>query len=315
MNIFYTADFMKTFLNHFNIPENYAGIDFLDINLEKDTPLFIDSYYLTWSKNIYCQKALSTQKIFMEELMLSLKNGNDQKASELCNHFPEPKCTGIGLSAASFNGRGSEKIKVEKILHSLKKSKAAQTGLLEDLEELILVTEGIGADTISDITTNICMKHFAQYTLEKCKELNIPTELTKKNFYYFCEQDKEWKKTKFELPHVPLGKEQVHSAIVLLPNEILDGIISYDTQFFFTNIATPLYVKEVLKKQPTASFIYSVKSTKERKVNVTDMRNLHPEYRGGKKNMDKLIASNPKLLKDYKEVARSRYIKRKGKKS
>lgn len=70
-----------------------------------------------------------------------------------------------------------------------------------------------------------------------------------------------------------------------------------------------------MKKQPTASFIYSVKSTKERKVNVTDMRNLHPEYRGGKKNMDKLIASNPKLLKDYKEVARSRYIKRRGKKS
>jgi len=100
-----------------------------------------------------------------------------------------------------------------------------------------------------------------------------------------------------------------------LQSQILDSIISYDCQFFFTNIATPIYVKNVLKNTPTASFIYSVKSTKEKKVNVTDMRNLHPEYRGGKKNMDSLITENPELLKDYREkVAKSRYLKRKGKK-
>ena len=53
----------------------------------------------------------------------------------------------------------------------------------------------------------------------------------------------------------------------------------------------------------------------KQKVNVTDMRNLHPEYRGGKKNMDSLITENPELLKDYREkVAKSRYLKRKGKK-
>ena len=95
----------------------------------------------------------------------------------------------------------------------------------------------------------------------------------------------------------------------------MDSIISYDSQFFFTNIATPLYVEKVLKTQPFASFIYSLKSTKEKKVNVTDMRNLHPEYRGGKKNMDELISKNPRLLKEYREnVAKKRFIKRKGKK-
>lgn len=306
---------MTTFLEYFNIPLDSSDIDFLDINLEKDTPVYIDSYYLTWSNNTFCQKSLKTQKVFMQELMDALKNKDDKKAIQLCSHFPEPKCTGIGVSSSSFNGRGSKKLKVEIILTALKKSKAAQTGLLEDLEEIILVTEKIGADTISDITTNLCMKHFAEYTLEKCNQLNIPTEMTKKDFYYFCEKDRVWRKDKLKLPHIPLGKEQIYSPIVLLPKEILDSIISYDCQFFFTNIATPIYVKNVLKNQPTASFIYSVKSTKEKKVNVTDMRNLHPEYRGGKKNMDSLITENPELLKDYREkVAKSRYLKRKGKK-
>lgn len=39
--------FMTTFLEYFNIPLDSSDIDFLDINLEKDTPVYIDSYYLT----------------------------------------------------------------------------------------------------------------------------------------------------------------------------------------------------------------------------------------------------------------------------
>lgn len=45
------------------------------------------------------------------------------------------------------------------------------------------------------------------------------------------------------------------------------------------------------------------------------MREQHPEFRGGKSNMDELIAKNPRLLKEYREkVAKKRYLKRKGKK-
>lgn len=45
------------------------------------------------------------------------------------------------------------------------------------------------------------------------------------------------------------------------------------------------------------------------------MREQHPEYRGGKKNMDELISKNPRLLKEYREnVAKRRFLKRKGKK-
>ncbi|TCB49743.1 hypothetical protein [Acinetobacter terrestris] len=299
---------MTTFLEYFDIPLDQVQGEFLNLDLDRDTKLFIDSYYLTWSKNIYCINALETQKVFMSELMLSLKEGKDRRTNELCAHFKEPKCTGIGLSAASYDGRGSKEIKVQKIINALKKSKAAQTGLLEDLEELILVTRDIGADTISDITTNICMKHFAEYTLEQCEKLNIPVEETKQYFFYFCSIDKIWKKEKFKLPHVPLGKNEVKSPIVLLPTDILDDLISYNSSYFFTSIASPIFAKEALQRFPLASFIYAVKSTGERKVNLTDIRNLYPEYRGNKENMDKIITENPNLLKDYRNtVAYKRY--------
>jgi hypothetical protein len=306
---------MATFLEYFNIPLDQVQGEFLNLDLERDKKLFIDSYYLTWSKSVYCINALETQKAFMSELMNALKDGNDKKTYELCSHFKEPKCTGIGLSIASYNGKGSKEIKVKKIIDALKESKAAQTGLLEDLEELILVTRDIGADTISDITTNICMKHFAEYTLEQCNKLNIPVEETKQYFFYFCSIEKTWKKEKFNLPHVPLGKDEVKSPIVLLPTEILDDLISYNQSYFFTSIASPIFAKEALQRYPLASFVYSLKSTGEKKVNLTDIRNLYPEYRGNKENMDKVIAENPKLLKDYRNtVAYKRYKDRKLKK-
>ena len=71
--------FMTTFLEYFNIPLDSSDIDFLDINLEKDTPVYIDSYYLTQSNNTFCQKSLKTQKVFMQELMDALKNKDDKK--------------------------------------------------------------------------------------------------------------------------------------------------------------------------------------------------------------------------------------------
>jgi len=108
---------MTTFLEHFNIPLDQVKGEFLNLNLNKDTKLFIDSYYLTWSKNSYCIKALETQKVFMAELMKSLKEDNIQLTTKLCSHFKEPKSTGIGLSIASYDGKGSKEIKVQKIIN------------------------------------------------------------------------------------------------------------------------------------------------------------------------------------------------------
>jgi hypothetical protein len=89
-------------------------------------------------------------------------------------------------------------------------------------------------------------------------------------------------------------------------------MISYNSNYLFTNIATPLYKQEAIKKYPSASFIYSLKSNGEKRVRVKDLRKQYPEYRDGKNKMDELIADNPKLLKEYKEkVAKSRYLKRK----
>ncbi|WP_180028715.1 hypothetical protein [Acinetobacter sp. YH16032] len=303
---------MTTFLDHFKISPSSEKLDFFNPNLKTDTKLYIDSYYLTRTDNIHCKSALETQKSFMKCLMEALKDQDDLKARELCNHFPEPKFTGIGVTKNGVNGKGSKDIKVEHIITCLKSSKAAQTGLLSDLEELILVAHGIGPDTISDITTNICIKHFAKFTLEQCNKLGIPTSETKDFIHFFCTDELKWKQAKFSLPHVPWGPNDVLGPVLLIPQDILESMISYKSNYFFTNIATPQFTEQVLKNGASASFIYSLKSG-EKRVNLKKMREQNPEYRGNKKNMDELISNNPRLLKEYREkVAHNRFMKRKG---
>ncbi len=81
---------MTTFLNHFKVDKNLLEVDFFDPNLETDTRLYIDSYYLTRCENIHSKSALTTQQNFMKCLMEALKEKDEIKARKLCSIFLSP---------------------------------------------------------------------------------------------------------------------------------------------------------------------------------------------------------------------------------
>ena len=154
---------MTTFLEHFKI-DRTQPIDFLNLNLEKDTKIFLDPYSVAMTNNVHCMNAHKCIKAFMETLLAALKDGNENLAMNLCSHFQEPKGTGIGWTKKSYKGRGAGEIKASKLVEALMSSEAVVSGAIEDLEELILVVDGLGLDTISDITINLGMKHFIEFT-------------------------------------------------------------------------------------------------------------------------------------------------------
>ncbi len=295
---------MSTFLEYFKISN--VEIDFLNLDLEKDTKIFLDPYSVAMLNNKHCKNVHKCIKTFMQELLYALQSKDFELAQKLCDHFHEPKGTGIGWTKKSYKGRGAGKLKASKLVEVLSSSQAVISGAIEDLEELILVVEGIGLDTISDITINLGMKHFIEFTQEKCKELNIPLEPSKEKIEYFCYLDKMWKAEHFDLPHAPTGEKKEISQIILLPIDTLISLPIYQTSYFFTNIATPYFVKEVLSAG--VSFIRATKSGK-RKVNIKEMRK-DERYKGGKARMGKFIVEHPSTLKDYRqEVALYRYKK------
>lgn len=307
---------MNSLYSSYRLDYKNPECDFLNINLDEDTCLFVDAYAMSRSSNQYMQSGHKTLRIFMSETLLGLKNYIQDQTS--INNLWEPKCfaepkgTGIGLAKNGHKGRGSHDVKCQQIITALRHSKAVETGDLEDLEELLLVVEGIGSDTISDITINIAKKHFIEYTQEKCKKLNIPMILTKEKIRYFCSIDRKWKSDTFELPHLNVGLNKTLSYLIFIPNEILEKNMAYGCNYFYTNIATPIYVDQVLRAG--ASFIYSLKDGSKR-VNKREMRK-EDKYKGGKKRMDGFISENPKSLKEYrKSVADKRYKRNQEKKN
>jgi hypothetical protein len=284
--------------------------DFLNINLDEDTRLFVDAYAMSRSSNQHMQLGHKTLRTFMSETLSGLKNYiKDSTAIDslwIPRCFSEPKGTGIGLAKNGHKGRGSNEVKCQQIITALRHSQAVETGDLEDLEELLLVIEGIGSDTISDITINIAKKHFIEYTQEKCKKLNIPISTTKEKIRYFCNIDKIWKSDKFDLPHLEVGLDKRVSYLIFIPNEVLEKNMAYGCNYFYTNVATPVFVNQVLGAG--LSFIYSLKDGSKR-VNKKEMRK-NDDYKGGKKRMDSFISKHPKSLKEYKKIVADKRYKR-----
>ncbi len=306
---------MNYLYQSFKLDHCNSECDFLNINLDEDTRLFVDAYAMSRSSNQYMQLGHHTLRTFMSETLIGLKN-YIQDPTVINNLwiskcFAEPKGTGIGLAKNGHQGRGSHDVKCQQIITALRHSKAVETGDLEDLEELLLVIEGIGSDTISDITINIAKKHFIEYTQDKCEKLSIPVSQTKDKIRYFCCVDKKWKSEKFDLPHLEVGLDKTLSHLIFIPDEILERNMAYGCNYFYTNVATPVYVNQNLAAG--SAFIYSLKNG-EKRVNKREMRK-DDKYKGGKKRMDNFISENPKSLKEYrKTVADKRYKKNQDKK-
>lgn len=301
---------MNFLYTEFKLDHQNHKCDFLNINLDEDTRLFVDAYAMSRSSNQHMLSGHETLKTFMSETLVGLKDYIQDSISInnlwVPKCFAEPKGTGIGLAKNGHKGRGSHDVKCQQIITALRHSEAVKTGNLEDLEELLLVIEGIGSDTISDITINIAKKNFIEYTQEKCKELNISVSTTQEKIRYFCGKDKKWKSDKFDLPHLEVGLDKTVSYLIFIPNEVLEKNMAYGCNYFYTNVATPIFVNQVLGSG--LSFIYSLKDGSKR-VNKKEMRK-NDEYKGGKKRMDNFISKHPKSLDEYKKIVADKRYKR-----
>ena len=160
---------------YFKLDKSQWDLDFVDIFVDRDMPLFIDPWAIRSGQDSFSQDCRSDLHVFFTDLIQSVGT-NQQRAFELLDSLHEPKETHLGFSSKSYKGRGVGKLNAQAMYDALIESEAVRTGLLTDLEDTTLYIEHFGSDKVSDIVSNVIKRRLIEYTQEQAMLNGIPTK-------------------------------------------------------------------------------------------------------------------------------------------
>ncbi|MCH7950958.1 MAG: hypothetical protein IH875_10870 [Candidatus Dadabacteria bacterium] len=179
-----------------------AECDFVIPDLDQDRHLCIDPFLLYKSRDFELRNLHDSLITVFNRAFDSFKNGNSEELDRLIN-FPEVSEIGLGYSQGSVRGSGMgtylNKIVTETLVNS---PELVERGI-KHIEELQLVSLGIGADRISDMAANILKKYLITYTQRQSLIWSIPVTSGVPVNHIFDIDKLEWVDEYIDLPTNP----------------------------------------------------------------------------------------------------------------
>lgn len=160
--------------DYHNIPFGQEDVDFVIPFINEDIPFFIDPFLL-W--NSPSQQDNSLHLIVLNAINYLGKEyskGNSKVVNILidCSECNE---VGLGNSKTRTGKKIGRKLAVE-ILELFKTIPILKESGFIHLEEIQLLTDGVGEDRISDFTANFIKSFLIDFTIEQCEKLAIPCQ-------------------------------------------------------------------------------------------------------------------------------------------
>lgn len=161
--------------DYFDLGFSQEGVDFAIPFLDEDLPLYVDPFLL-WKSPSMQDNSLHTALIAsFNHLGRIFVQGGQREAVAILIALSE--CNEVGLGSAI--GKRGHRIGVdtaEEILSLFLTVPEIVRGGLQHIEELQLLVDNIGIDRISDITCSLLKSFLADFTIQRCADLGIPTE-------------------------------------------------------------------------------------------------------------------------------------------
>lgn len=284
------------FSEHFKLNASQKKLEFVDICLERDIPVFLDPFKLKIDDSELAYRCRKLIINFFGLLIKTIKRGNKAEALRLFAYSHEANDARLGYSKDNGRGisygKGIDKIQAEQLYEKLLKSEAVKTGNLKDLEDCALLVENIRNDKISDIALNIIRKELVDYTLLQCKRYKIKTGQDSVTFWN--SEKEEWDSVIMERP-LYSGK-----GLILVPKTFVSArlLINSDSYYIFSYLP---YKQQEHLNNPSLGLVQIVKG--EPRVTKKDLKK---EYPNTKKRLNDFTNNNPKALDKFKEILRER---------
>jgi hypothetical protein len=200
----------------FNLSFTQSEVDFVVPDLAVDLRLGIDPFLLFKSRDPRLQR-LHTMLISLFDRAIQCYRDGDAQAVDYLIDFPEVNEIGFGYTRTSIGGSGLGRYLNRALADILGATDALRTVPLRHVEELQLLSPGIGPDRVSDVAANILKRFLVEYTQEQAALWHIPLSTGLPVAHYFDAETQEWADGYFDLPRNPVSG----GAILLVPRRVV----------------------------------------------------------------------------------------------
>ena len=277
-------------------------LDFVDVDVSNDLKAFIDPWALRHIESDWTEQCVSLIQNYFQVLLNCAKQNDEARAIKILNPLREPNETHLGLSKGKSKGRALGPFLIKEVWSRLKTSKAVVSGLLEDLEDTMLLIDKIGPDIISDMTSNIIRGPLIRYTQDMCGAVGIPLSSDVDSGPVWSAKDEEWKTGLVELPTASGGKK-----LLLVPKVVVRRRLAYDVGEYYNS-----YIIEHLQEielNAGSALVRLIKSKKgkpgEKRVYKKDVKK---KYGGGKAVILEQTIKHRDILEEYRNDKRNMSI-------
>ncbi|MBU4613143.1 hypothetical protein IMZ29_22160 [Achromobacter sp. GG226] len=284
-----TSSSKKRVSRHFSLGRDQTTLDFVDIPIGSDIPVFLDPSRIramgtTWSRE--CESLLQH---FFQRLLDLIRRSDRASGLLMLEGLSERNEFHLGFSKGMSQGSGIGSKFALIFWNALNKSKAGKTGLLHDFEDACLFIEGVGPDRISDAVCNILRGPLIRYTQDMCRYYGIPLTKDVDSGPLWNPQSECWENSLVELPATSYGK------ILLVPKTAVRHKFSYDYQNYYTHYLLPGMQEH--EKSLNSALVLVLRDGRKK---VTK-KSLREKY-----GVDKLAVANqtikhPDILTQYKK--------------
>lgn len=281
---------MPRFSTVFQLSNEQATLDFVDVELSTDTRLYLDPYAIEIRDDEWSSLCGDHIRSFFNDVLAALRDGNEARAFQLLSHLREPNETYLGQSTGAPQGRGVGDFKARQFVRALRNSRAFETGVLADMSEAELFIEGIGPDTISDLTTNILRGLLAEYTKQQCELHNVLTYPVNSIGPSWNAARLRWESRTYDLP------KHRSRPILLVPKVAVRHRMSLDSQEFYNHHMIEFLRQEYL--QSGSALIHTFKNGRQ-DVFKSSVKEIHPLI---KDDLADFVRRHPDVLEEYKQI-------------
>lgn len=275
----------------FNLDRDQTTLDFVDVPIGNDTPVFLDPSRLRTMQSEWASECNSLLQHFFEMLLSHVKSGNKTAGISMIESLSEKNEFHLGLSTGLSSGSGFGSGYAEIVWAALTKSKASKTGLLKDIEDTCLFIEGVGSDRISDAVCNIIRGPLIRYTQDMCLYYGIPLTNDVDSGPVWDPHSSSWQDALVQLPVTPFGR------LLLVPKAVVRHRLVYDATSYYTHHLLP--AMQASEKSLNTSLVHVLKDGRTR---VTK-KSLRDKYGADKLAIVEQTLRHPDVLQQYRDSA------------